>query len=78
MITAILGRFFRHCIAQAEALRREVEFDQFDPEYMTDQEISWFVHGRLHLIDWPQIRLRKKTGALARPKQHTAVMELLP
>ncbi|HQU16660.1 MAG TPA: hypothetical protein PLO69_11235 [Gammaproteobacteria bacterium] len=79
MIAAALGRIIQHCIAAAERDRRpRAVIHQMEPDYMTDQEISDFLHARMDRIDWNAVRLRKRTGALARPRQQTAMMELVP
>jgi hypothetical protein len=80
MISALLDRFFRHCInmaAKADSLG-PVKVHEFDPAFMTDQEISDFLHGRSRLINWDHIAIRKRSGALIRPRATTEMMELVP
>ena len=56
-------RFFfaRLCEAvRVQFHRPRVDF--FDPDYMTDLELSHFWHGRCGLIDWDLVRHRRRTG----------------
>ena len=62
MIQALLGRFFRHCIdAARRADAGKVRIDPVDFRFMTDQEISFFIHGDPN-IDWDRIAERKRNG----------------
>lgn len=62
MLTALLGRFFQYCIKAAEQHRQAVRVSQYDPRFMTNLEISDFLHGRLSKINWDRIDLRRKLG----------------
>jgi hypothetical protein len=77
MIRVLLGRFFRHCIERANNPRRVV-VRQLEPDFMTDAEISHFIHGRVDRIDWNQVAIRKRAGHVIRPRHVTAAMEVLP
>ena len=70
MIASWLGRFFRHCIdmaALADTAARGIRFDQYDPAFMTDQEIRDFLHGSCRNIDWDRIKLRRERGERQEP-----------
>jgi len=70
MIRALLGRFFRHCIsmaALADSNARGVRFDQYDPSFMSDQEIRDFLQGDVKNIDWDRIKLRRFLGERQEP-----------
>jgi hypothetical protein len=61
-IAALLGRFFRHCIRAANDRRAGIRVDLYDPDYMTDAEISHFLHGRGRCIDWDLVKQRRTAG----------------
>lgn len=61
MICALLGRFMRHCInlSVAEEYRRAI-YSQFEPQYMTRDEIDAFLKGGR--VDWEAVAVRKRAG----------------
>ena len=60
MIALFLGRWLRRCI-------RRLEKDRPDFDYMTDAELSDFIHGRAHTIDWAEIARRRRNGDIQVP-----------
>ena len=66
MLCDLLGRFFRHCIAESAAADlKRVQVREFEPDFMTDQEISDFLHGRP--VEWGAVAIRKRGGLRLRP-----------
>ena len=63
MLRALMGRFFRHCIAVAQrADQRRVTVRVFDPDFMTQAEIDTFLLGRAGQLDWRPIEARRRAG----------------
>ena len=61
-VTRLLGRFFQRCIQVAKDHQAGIRVNLYDPDYMTDEEISHFIHGRGPAIDWDLIESRRKSG----------------
>ena len=67
---ALLGRFFLRCIEAAENPPNGIRVDAYDPSFMTDQEISDFLHGRVGKINWERVKMRRRLGLCEDPWSH--------
>jgi len=75
MIARVLGRFFGHCIQAAKDHQAGIRLDLYDPDFMTDAEISHFIHGRGRLIDWDLVKQRRANGEKQAPWSENPAIE---